>query len=255
MTDEIPYDGEPILQVLGSKRISGGNAERYRLLLSDGQYLQSFSMLSTQLNHLVTEGQLTENTIIKVQQHITSVVNKSENDGGNCKRVLIIVQLEVLMPGDQVGHRIGEPVNVTEAGKARPSNDVAEPQRNVLGSSSNVLPPQRSQKSVNLNESTFDGRATVPISALSPYQNKWVIKARVTAKSAIRTWSNAKGEGKLFSMDLMDESAQIRVTAFRDLVDKFYEMIEVSLITLHSFFLAIEIIIPDSFLCNGKKRQ
>lgn len=80
MSNEVPYEGEPILQVLGSKRIAGGNAERYRLLLSDGQYLQSFSMLSTQLNHLVAEGQLTENTIIKVQQHITSVVNKNEND-------------------------------------------------------------------------------------------------------------------------------------------------------------------------------
>lgn len=80
MTSDKPYEGEPILQVLGSKRIAGGNAERYRLLLSDGMYLQSFSMLSTQLNHLVVDGQLTENTIIKVQQHITSVVNKNEND-------------------------------------------------------------------------------------------------------------------------------------------------------------------------------
>ena len=81
MSSDVPYEGEPILQVLGSKRIAGGNAERYRLLLSDGQYLQSFSMLSTQLNHLVADGQLNENTIIKVQQHITSVVNKNENDG------------------------------------------------------------------------------------------------------------------------------------------------------------------------------
>lgn len=256
MSNDVPYDGEPILQVLGSKRIAGGNAERYRLLLSDGQYLQSFSMLSTQLNHLVAEGQLNENTIIKVQQHITSVVNKNENDerfvclffsfflflfiewlpslslNSNSKRVLIIVQLEVLKPGSEVGNRIGEPVNLSESGKPRAS-EMAEPQRSVLGSSSNVLPPQsstgRTQKpSAGHNESVFDGRVTVPISALSPYQNKWVIKARVTAKSAIRTWSNPKGEGKLFSMDLMDESSQIRVTAFRDLVDKFYDMIEVS---------------------------
>lgn len=75
------YTNEPILQVLGTKRISGGgNAERYRLLLSDGQYLQSFSMLSTQLNHLVNEGSLSEFTIIQVKQHVTSVVNKNDND-------------------------------------------------------------------------------------------------------------------------------------------------------------------------------
>lgn len=162
----------------------------------------------------------------------------------NSRRVLIIVQLEVVKPGSEVGHRIGEPVNLSETGKPKPtSGEMAEPQRNVLGSSANVLPPQqsstsRTQKpSAALNESVFDGRVTVPISALSPYQNKWVIKARVTAKSAIRTWSNAKGEGKLFSMDLMDESGQIRVTAFRDLVDKFYDMIEVS------FFLNLRIFI------------
>lgn len=75
-----PYEGEPILQVLGSKRIAGGNAERYRLLLSDGQYLQSFSMLSTQLNHLVNEGKMPEFTIIQVKQFTTSLVNKNEND-------------------------------------------------------------------------------------------------------------------------------------------------------------------------------
>lgn len=56
---------------------------------------------------------------------------------------------------------------------------------------------------------------------------RWVIKARCTSKSAVRTWSNAKGEGKLFSMDWMDESGEIRATAFRDQVDKFYDMIEV----------------------------
>ena len=149
----------------------------------------------------------------------------------NSRRVLIIVQLEVLVPGSEVGHRIGEPVNLSETGKQKPGSggEATEPQRNVLGSSSNVLPPQRATQKPSSahNETVFDGRVTVPISALSPYQNKWVIKARVTAKSAIRTWSNAKGEGKLFSMDLMDESAQIRVTAFRDLVDKFYDMIEV----------------------------
>lgn len=46
-------------------------------------------------------------------------------------------------------------------------------------------------------------------------------------KSAIRTWSNAKGEGKLFSMDLCDDSGEIRATAFRNECEKFYDMIQV----------------------------
>uniref|UniRef100_A0A1B0BY64 Uncharacterized protein n=1 Tax=Glossina palpalis gambiensis TaxID=67801 RepID=A0A1B0BY64_9MUSC len=68
-------------------------------------------------------------------------------------------------------------------------------------------------KNTNLDQSMNDG-LTSPIASLSPYHNKWVIKARVTAKSVIRSWSNARGEGKLFSMDLMDESGEIRATAF-----------------------------------------
>lgn len=68
----------PVLQVLGTKKVSGATgAERYRILLSDGQYLQSFAMLSTSLNDKVTNGDLSEFTIIKMTQHSTSVVNKS----------------------------------------------------------------------------------------------------------------------------------------------------------------------------------
>lgn len=117
-------------------------------------------------------------------------------------------------------HKIGQPANMTDSSKVVPSAQPSSPPKPVA--STYRPPPSDSQGS-----SQIEGRATHPISSLSPYQNKWVIKARVTAKSAIRTWSNAKGEGKLFSFDLMDESGQIRATAFRDLVDRYYDMIEV----------------------------
>jgi hypothetical protein len=45
-----------------------------------------------------------------------------------------------------------------------------------------------------------------PIKNLSPYQNKWTIKARVLNKAAVRTWKNARGEGRLFSFTLKDAS-------------------------------------------------
>lgn len=66
-----------------------------------------------------------------------------------------------------------------------------------------------------------------PINGLSPYGNKWIIKARITAKSDIRKWSNAKGEGTLFSIDLIDNSGvEIRATFFKDACTKFYPMLE-----------------------------
>lgn len=70
---------KPVLQILGSKQIkSTENSERYRLLVSDGKYLNSFAMLATQLNNFVSEGQLTDNTIVRIDRFITSMVNKSD---------------------------------------------------------------------------------------------------------------------------------------------------------------------------------
>jgi len=41
---------------------------------------------------------------------------------------------------------------------------------------------------------------------------RWTIKARVSQRSDIKHWSNAKGDGKLFSVTLMDESVCYFVT-------------------------------------------
>eukprot|EP00002_Diphylleia_rotans_P000475 TRINITY_DN1024_c0_g1_i6.p1 TRINITY_DN1024_c0_g1~~TRINITY_DN1024_c0_g1_i6.p1 ORF type:complete len:441 (-),score=94.41 TRINITY_DN1024_c0_g1_i6:113-1435(-) len=66
-----------------------------------------------------------------------------------------------------------------------------------------------------------------PIASITTFNNKFTVKGRVTAKSDIRRFSNAKGEGKLFSIDLLDaEGGEIRMTMFNDLVDKYHPMIE-----------------------------
>lgn len=65
-----------------------------------------------------------------------------------------------------------------------------------------------------------------PIEALSPYAHKWTIKARCTNKSDIKTWHNKNGEGKLFSVNLLDESGEIRATGFNDQCDAFYELFQ-----------------------------
>lgn len=56
---------------------------------------------------------------------------------------------------------------------------------------------------------------------------RWSIKARVVNKSNIRTYSNAKGEGKLFNVELMDQTGEIRANGFNEQVDRFYEMLQI----------------------------
>ncbi|KAJ1676810.1 Replication factor A protein 1, partial [Spiromyces aspiralis] len=73
-----------------------------------------------------------------------------------------------------------------------------------------------------------------PIKGLNPYQSKWTIRARVSEKSGIKTWRNARGEGTLFSVNLIDESGEIRGTAFRDQVDRLYPQFEVGKVYLIS---------------------
>ncbi|KAK5918101.1 hypothetical protein CgunFtcFv8_002895 [Champsocephalus gunnari] len=76
--------------------------------------------------------------------------------------------------------------------------------------------------------STSPGSSTkvIPIEGLNPYQSKWTIRVRVTNKSSIRTWSNSRGDGRLFSFEVLDESGEIKVTAFNKEVDQFFSLVE-----------------------------
>ncbi|PSN38056.1 Replication protein A 70 kDa DNA-binding subunit [Blattella germanica] len=217
---------DPVMQILGHKRIAGTSSstglDRYRLLVSDGKHLNSFAMLATQLNDKVASGELCDFTVVQITRYITSMVTNA--DKGD-KRVMVILDVKVLALGTEVGFKIGNPKPITEAGDSESSGPRSAP-----------APRQIQQKLVpnlpvnnNLSVMSSPGgsiSSTYPISGISPYQNNWVIKARVTSKTPIRTWSNARGEGKLFSMDLVDESGEIRATAFKDQCDKFYDMIE-----------------------------
>jgi replication factor A1 len=66
----------------------------------------------------------------------------------------------------------------------------------------------------------------MPIKELSPYTSgRWRIKGRILTKSDIRRFSNARGEGQLFKVDIGDRSGEISGTFFGKAVDQFYPML------------------------------
>jgi len=90
---------KPTLQVLQNKKIE----DRYRLFVSDGQY-SGFSALARQMHHFIIEGKLEAFTIVRVNNHLCCI-----KDG---KRVIILLEIEVLKPGSEVGRKIGDPLQI-----------------------------------------------------------------------------------------------------------------------------------------------
>ncbi|KAK6639757.1 hypothetical protein RUM43_008032 [Polyplax serrata] len=221
----------PIMQVLGSKKLASNNStERYRLLVSDGKYHNSFAMVATQLNEMVSSGQLAEFTIVKINRYITSLFNASDKE----RRVMVILELDILKKGSEVGIRIGNPVSFEESLNNTDKSEVqaASKPAPVINSKPN------SGYSVSSSKPKMSPALTSnqvhPISSLSPYQNRWCIKARVTNKQPSRTYTTARGEGKLFSVVFTDESGEIKCTGFNSAVDKFSNLLELNKVYLVS---------------------
>ena len=87
---------DPVMQVLGYKKLVGSSQERYRVLLSDGQNSNSFSMLATDLNQMIHNKELEQFTVVKINKFICNQV------AGQTKRVMILLELSVVTSGDQV---------------------------------------------------------------------------------------------------------------------------------------------------------
>ncbi|XP_058416100.1 replication protein A 70 kDa DNA-binding subunit isoform X2 [Diceros bicornis minor] len=200
---------KPILQVINIRAITTGSSPpRYRLLMSDGLNTLSSFMLATQLNPLVEEEKLSSNCICQINRFIVNTLK----DG---RKVVILMELEVLKSAEAVGLKIGNPMPYNEGSTVSKAYGASKTFGKAGGTSL-------------VNSSGGTQAKVVPIASLTPYQSKWTICARVTNKSQIRTWSNSRGEGKLFSIELVDESGEIRATAFNEQADKFFPLLDVN---------------------------
>lgn len=241
---------QPTVQVINLRKVNAsGSQDRFRIILSDGvNFMQG--LLATQCNDVVHSNQLQNESIIRLQKFV-----KNEVSG---RTLVVALSLEVV--GDHPGGRIGDPKDISESSGVENINPQMsrDPQaQGMYGSRPNVIKPEggggrpspgnsyggarannpygganrnpygSSTSSAPIVRTTPGGTHITPIANMNMYNSRWTIRARVTNKSDIRTWSNAKGEGSLFSVDLLDSSGtDIRATMFKEAVDKFYNLLE-----------------------------
>ncbi|KAK8183602.1 hypothetical protein HDK77DRAFT_475024 [Phyllosticta capitalensis] len=210
----------PILQCVQIKAMDSKNGEeRYRVVLSDmDNFIQS--MLAQQINSIIASGSLKKGSVIRLKQFNPQVIKD--------RKILVVLDLDVL---EQYGEldKLGQPkpldatVDVKREEKPQPAEIAGN---NFYGNRSNGQLPTPAA-TVRTQSTAPSGLATLyPIEALSPYAHKWTIKARCTYKSDVKTWHNKNGEGKLFSVNLLDESGEIRATGFKDQCDQLYDVFE-----------------------------
>jgi len=226
----VPEGQHHTAQIINVKRI---NESRFRVIISDGEHFVQ-GMLASQLNHMIESNKIVENTVIRVKESITNLVQN--------KPIVIVLGLDVLHTEPS---RIGRPVEIdpdkinnansqpqaqsmySQSNKPKPERAMSSPTNNPYGSSRpNQYNRPMSQNQPIVNSSANNSMYT-PIASLNMYQNRWTIKARVTTKNPVKEWNNARGQGKLFSVSLLDSSnTDIRATFFKEAVDAFFNMLE-----------------------------
>ena len=91
-----------VLQILGHKEMPGSQ-QKYRLLLSDGRYSTSRSILHPNMNNLILENKLEKYSVIRVKL----VCNKVD-----AMMVLILLNVKILIPVTRVNGVCGNPIKI-----------------------------------------------------------------------------------------------------------------------------------------------
>jgi len=242
---------DPVLQMLAYKNMPADNTKRFRLVLSDGAYSYQCCIIMGDQAAKVESGEIDRYCLLKVSRLMLNEIQG--------RQVIVLADPTVLFTGVQVGEKLGNPIpfgspdapplsNFNPGASLQPDNSMDcefdndpfdEPNNRMNMSASKKMKNNQGQSSARSNTNGGGGnrlnaQLACPISSITPYSNKWLIKGRVTTKSNKRSWNNAKGEGVLFSFEIKDESGDIRLTAFKNDCERLFDYIEVGKIYLVS---------------------
>lgn len=179
-----------IVQILKVTKVVTQNFFSVNLTISDSECFLHFGFIDSKLMLYFENNNFRENSVIKILRYdLYTIINSTENTS---LKVLFIQEFILIEHETAV---IDNPIDFNLLNK--------------LGKSKII------SADINL------------INDLKSIKNDWNINIRVIDKKPIKTWSNNKGSGKFFTFEVKDNSGQIRIAVFRELVDKFYNLLEV----------------------------
>lgn len=229
-----------IYQVVQTKK-GETNAKKNLILINDGKYHVK-ALLRNKAAETAQQAELERGDVFKVLSAECAVIKEKK------KFVLLVDEIEILSRGldlfnsstefvdAYLAEHMNELVTLTENG-ATPSeaaSATSSMSSKVAPTSTSNIPapqaravPQMKPRGGNGNSSASQSsRPIFAIEQISPYQNNWTIKARVSFKGDLKKWQNNRGEGYILNVNLLDSSGEIRATAFNDNAVKFNEILQ-----------------------------
>lgn len=251
----------PVLQIIGYKPLTAdqmafGNSNidelRYRLMVGDGLKAHQYCIITNQdLVDDIKNGRLEKWSIVRVTSYQTMECDVGATDS---KRIVVfLLNLDVIKKGSEVGRKLTCQEPSTNIQSAEPAyNPIQQNYNSNNGNNQNQSRPpvptfnnsyaNPTQPQVYPMESTDRlqpdlirsprvmrsnlEHQTIGIAELTPYIGKWIVKGRVTSKSGIREYTNAKGAGKLFNFTMADKTGEIKVTAFNADCERVYAYVD-----------------------------
>eukprot|EP00835_Amoeboradix_gromovi_P005643 NODE_552_length_6806_cov_0.530938.p1 type:complete len:611 gc:universal NODE_552_length_6806_cov_0.530938:2639-4471(+) len=107
-----------------------------------------------------------------------------------------------------------------------PENLIANEPQKRIATPTKIQRPQKPNYQLQSNSSPFKPNSTslMTVSAINAYSQTMRVRARCTQKSEMRPFKN--GNGKLFSLVLVDSTGDIKATAFNEDADRLFTQLE-----------------------------